>query len=111
ADHEQSKDDVAQSMVEEEAQTRSGEALEPPDHPHECSDEALLLFAHQLELAPALGQPDLVAAGYQLKRDQYGDDLKHVCGATGRQRERRNAEQKHEEDREALLLEDVDQAA
>src|SRR5712691_2127995 len=98
-------------MVEQEAQARAGEALEPADHLHECIDEALLLLARQLELGPALGQPDLFATGYQLKREQYGNDLEHVCDAAGRQRERRHAEQKHEEDREALLLEEADEAA
>src|SRR5438128_1611578 len=84
ADHEQPKDDVAQTMVEQEAQVRVGEALEPPDHLQECSDEALPLLARQLELAPALGQPDLVAAGYQLKREQYSDDLEHMRDAASR---------------------------
>jgi hypothetical protein len=98
-------------MVEQEAQAGSGESLQPADHLHECSDEALLLVAGQLELAPPPGQPDLIAAGYQLKREQHGDDLEHVCGAAGRQRERRHTKQKHEEDRKALLLEEFEEAA
>ena len=35
ADHEQPEDDVAQPMVEQEAQPRPGEALEPADHLHQ----------------------------------------------------------------------------
>jgi len=38
-------------------------------------DEALLIVARQFELAPALWQPDLLAAGYELQREQNGDDL------------------------------------
>jgi hypothetical protein len=67
--------------------------------------------AGQFELAPPPRQPDLVAPGYQLKREQHGDDLEHVRGAAGRQRERRDTEQKHEEDRKALFLEEFEEAA
>jgi len=42
-------------MVEQEAKARSGELLQPADHLHECSDEALLLVARQFDLAPPLG--------------------------------------------------------
>ena len=44
-EYEQPKDDVAQPMVEEEAQPRSGQSLEPADHLHECGEETLPLFA------------------------------------------------------------------
>jgi len=88
-----------------------GEALEPADQLRQSGQEALALVARQLELAPALGQPDLVAAGDQLKREQHGDELEHVRYATGRQRKRRHGEQKHEENRKAPLAEEVDEAA
>jgi hypothetical protein len=97
-------------MVEKEAQAGAREALEPADQSHKSGDEPLLLLSRQLEPAPALGQPDVVAAGDQLKRDQDGDDLEHMRDPSGRQRERRNGEQEHEEDRETLLLEELDQA-
>ena len=109
-DDEQPEDDVAQAVIEEEAQARPGEALEPADHPHQAGEEALLAGAGQLEPAPALRQPDLRAARDQLQREQHGDDLEHVRGAAGRQRQRRHAEQEHEQDREALLLEQLDEA-
>ena len=40
----------------------------------------------------------------------HGDDLEDVRRAAGRQRQRRHAEQQHEDDREALALEDLDEA-
>src|SRR6476661_1980301 len=48
ADHEQPKNDIAQTMVEQEAQAGAGETLEPADIPHQRSDEALPLLARQL---------------------------------------------------------------
>ena len=65
----------------------------------------------ELDLAPALRQPDLVASGDQLKRHEHRDELEYVRGAAGRQRQSGNAEQEDEDQREALFLEDVDQAA
>ena len=97
-------------MVEKEAQAGAREALEPADQSHERGDKPLLFLPSQLEPAPAPGQPDVLAAGDQLKRDQDGDDLEHMRDAPGRQRERRDGEQDHEEDRETLLLEKLDQA-
>ena len=96
-------------MVEQEAQPRPREALQPPDHLHQSVDEALLLLASELDLAPALRQPDLLAVGDQLQREQHGDDLEHVGGAAGRERQRRHAQQQHEQDREALAAEYLDQ--
>ena len=94
-------------MIEEEAQARPGEALEPADHPHQAGDEALLAGTGELQRAPALWQPDPRAPGDQLAGQQHGDDLEHVGGASGGQRQRRDAEQEHEHDREALLLEEL----
>jgi hypothetical protein len=109
-DDEQPKDDVAQAVIEEEAQARPGEALEPADHLHQARDEALLAAACELQPLPALRQPDPRAARDQLGGEERGDDLEHVRGAAGRQRQRRDAEQDHEDDREALLLEKLDEA-
>jgi hypothetical protein len=52
----------------------------------------------------------VVPAGDELTGEQDRDDLEDVGGAAGRQRERRDAEQDDEEDREALLLEELDEA-
>ena len=48
--------------------------------------------------------------GDELRGEQHGDDLEDVRGAAGRQRQRRHPEQEDEEDREALLLEELDEA-
>ena len=64
----------------------------------------------ELEAAPPLRQPDVVAACDQLGREEDADDLEDVRGAAGGQRQRRDAEQDDEEDREALLLEELDEA-
>jgi hypothetical protein len=52
----------------------------------------------------------VVAAGDQLGREQDRDDLEDVGCAAGRQRQRGNREQDDEEDREALLPEQLDEA-
>ena len=61
-----------------------------------CRSSALVrmhyTFGPEVELAPALWQPDLVASGDQLKRHEHRDDLEQVGSAAGRQRQRRNAE-------------------
>ena len=98
-------------MIEQEAQPRPREALEPADHLHEGLDEPLALAAGELKSTPPLWQPDGLAAGNQLEREQHGDDLEHVGRPTGRQREGRHAEQQHEQERKALLLEQRDEAA
>jgi hypothetical protein len=91
-------------MVEQEAQTRSREALDPADRLCQGVQETpATAAAAELELAPALGQPDRVAPGHELKRHKDRDDLEHVCGATGRQRQRRNAQQEDEDERKALF--------
>ena len=102
--------DVAGAMVEEEAQAGPGEAFEPTDQLHQPGEELLLLVAGELELAPPVRQPDLVPVGDQLERQQHRDDLEHVRGATGRQRERGHAEEQDEQHREALLAEQIDEA-
>ena len=109
-DDQDPEDDVAQAVVEEERQARPREALEPADQPHEAADEAPPALARQLQPAPALRQPDVVAARDELRGEQHGDDLEDVRGAAGRQRQRRHPEQEDEEDREALLLEELDEA-
>ena len=53
----------------------------------------------------------MVAAGDELGGEQDGDDLEDVRRAAGGQGQRRDAEQDDEEDREALLLEQLDEAA
>jgi hypothetical protein len=53
----------------------------------------------------------VLAPGDELQREQHGDDLEDMGGAPGRQRQRRDAEQEDEEDREALLLEELDEVA
>src|SRR3954452_13050902 len=85
-------------------------ALEPADHLHQRSQEARALRARQLKSSPALRHPDHVAADDQLEAEEHRDDLEDVREAAGRERERRRAEQQHEQDREALLPEEVHQA-
>src|SRR6185295_12409345 len=93
-------------------QTRSREALDPADRPGQAHEEARPLAAgSEVDPAPTLGQPDRVPSDDQLKRHQDRDELENVRGATGRQRQRRNAQEQDEDEREALLLEDLDQAA
>src|ERR1700722_2512255 len=111
SDHEQAKDDVAQAVVEQKAQAGPREALEPADRLHQRRDEALLLVPGQLQSPPALRQPDLLAPDDQLECEQHRDDLEHVRGTAGRERQRRHPEQDHKKDREALLLEQLDQAS
>ena len=74
-------------------------------------DEALLARPGELESTPPVGQPDRLAAEDELEREHHGDDLEDVGRAAGRQRQRRHPEQHHEEHREALPLEDLDEAA
>jgi hypothetical protein len=52
----------------------------------------------------------VVAAGDELRGEQDRDDLEDVRGPARRQRQRGDAEQDDEEDREALLLEELDEA-
>ena len=68
-------------------------------------------FPNTAPPAPALRQPDLLAPGDQLQREQHRDDLEYVGRPAGRERQRGHPEQDDEEDREALLLEELDQAA
>lgn len=51
-----------------------GDPFEAADQLHQPGDEALLV-ARQLERAPPLGHPDLVAAGDQLRRQDHRADL------------------------------------
>ena len=97
-------------MPEHEAQPGPGFPLKPPDQIHEPGDEQLLFLARELELSPALGKPDLVTIGDQLEGEQHGDDFEHMGHAASRQRQRRDSEQEHEQDGEALLAEELDQA-
>src|SRR3954447_5887312 len=90
-DDQEAEDDVAQPVVEEEGQARAREALEEADEPHEARDEAPLARAGQLQPAPALGQPDVLATGDELQGEQHGDDLEDVGCASGRQRQGRDA--------------------
>ena len=91
-------------------QAGPGEAFEPADELHQPGEELLLLLAGELELPPPVRQPDLVPVCDQLQRQQHRDDLEHVRGATGRQRERGHAEEQDEQHREALLAEQFDEA-
>src|SRR3954447_22831753 len=111
-EHDQPEDGVPRPVVEQEAEPRSREALDPPDRLHQPCDEACpTATGPEFDLAPALRQPDLVAPGDQLKRHEDRDDFEYVRGAAGRERQRGNAEQEDEDQREALLLEHVDEAA
>ena len=56
-----------------------------------------------------LRQPDLLAPGDQLQRQQDRDDLEHMRRAAGGQRQRGHAEQQHEQQREAAAPEHADQ--
>ena len=68
----------------------------------------MLSLPRELDPTPALRQPDLVPADDELERDQRRDDLEHMSRAACRQRQRRNAEEHDEEDREALIAERID---
>ena len=85
--------------------------LEPPHGFHEGRDESLLLLPSELQPAPALRQPDVLAAGDQLKRQQHRNDLEDVRCAAGGQRQRRDAEKQDEEDRKAPLPEELNEAS
>ena len=108
-DRQQPEDDVGETMLEQKGQARTREALEPPDQLHQPVEELLLAGAGKLQPAPARGQPDLVAPGHQLQAEQDGDHLEHVRRAPGRQRQSGNAEQQHEQQREAAAPEQRDQ--
>src|SRR5947209_4338165 len=98
-------------MIEKEAQSWPGDALQSADHPYQSQDKPLLPITAKLEHPPTLRQPNLFPANDQLERQQRRDDLEHMRGAAGGKRKRRHAEQKNEQDREALLSEEVDQGA
>ena len=87
ADDEQAEDDIAETVVEEEAQARLGDPLEAADHLHQASQEALLAWACQLEPAPALRQPDPASPEDQLQCEQHSDHLEDVGCATGGERQ------------------------
>ena len=108
---EQTEDRVAEPVVEQEPKPGFRDPLEFADQLHQPFEELLLAGAGELELAPAPRHPDLAPADDQLSGEQHGEDLEHVRDAPGRQRQRRHAEQQHEQDREALLFEQLDQAA
>src|SRR4051812_34688233 len=102
------EDGVARPVVKQEAEPGSGEALNPADRLHQpCEEACPTATGPEFDLAPALRQPDLVAAGDQLKRHEHGDEFEYVRGAAGRERQRGNPEQEDEDQREALLLEHV----
>ena len=54
------KTDVAEAVVEQEAEARLGEALEFADQLHQPFEELLLARSGELELAPAPRHPDFV---------------------------------------------------
>ncbi len=107
----QPKDNVTQAMTEQKAQARSGELLQATDHLHQSRDKALLPGPGQLQPAPALRQPNLLAVGYCLKSGSTAMISNTWCRAAGWQPgalARRAAARK---DREALLPEELDQTA
>ena len=77
-------------MTEQEPQSRLGKALEAADQPDQASQEALLARSAEIEPAPALRKPDLVATHDQLECEQRRDDLEDMRRATSRQRESRD---------------------
>jgi hypothetical protein len=81
-------------MTEEEATPRPRPPFKPADHPQQPFEEALALLANELQVAPAPWQPDLVAAGHQLEREQHCNGFEHVCDAAGRQGQGRRAKQR-----------------
>ena len=85
-DDEQPEDGVARPVVEEEPRPRLRDALEAADETQQAADEALPARAGELDLAPALRQPDLVSTGDELQREQDRDDLEDVRGAAGGER-------------------------
>src|SRR4051794_18917240 len=98
-------------MVEQEGESRPREALDPSNHLHQAPDEACTAApAPEIDSAPTLRQPDPVGPGDQLQSDDDADDLEDVRCASGRQRERGHGKQQDEYQREALLLEHVDEA-
>jgi hypothetical protein len=108
--HERAEHDVGEAVLEEVGRARAREALEPPDRLHEPVDEALLGRPGEPESPPALRQPDPFAADYQLKGEQHGHDLEHVRGSARGQRKRRDPQEQDEQQGEALLLEELDDA-
>jgi hypothetical protein len=111
ADHERSEHDVAEPVVEQEPQPGPRDSLQEADQPQQRPEESLLSRPRQLEPAPASREPDLLAPRDQLQGEQDRYQLKDMRRAAGRQRERRNAEQQHEHDREALPTEEPDEVA
>jgi hypothetical protein len=98
-------------VAEEELQPWLRDLLEPADPLDQPGDEPLLPRAAEVELAPALRQPDRLAPDQELGGEDDDDDLEDVGDAARRQRQRRDAEQDDEEEGEALFLEEVDEAA
>src|SRR4051794_31740803 len=98
-------------MVEQKGEARPREALDPADHLHQRPDETCAPTpGAEIDAAPALRQPDLVASDDQLQSDKDGDDLEDVRRAARRQGQRGHRKQQDEYEREALLLEHVDEA-
>jgi hypothetical protein len=108
---ERSEDDVAQPVTEQGPQAWARDAFQAPDHAHQRAEEALLPGTGEVEPAPALWEPDLVATRDELYREQHRDDLEDMRGAAGRQRERGHTEEQDEQQREALRTEALGQAA
>jgi hypothetical protein len=98
-------------MAEEELQPRLRDVLEAADPLDQPGDETVLPRPGEVKPAPALRQPDRLATDKQLGREDDDDDLEDVGDAARGQRQRGDAEQDDEEQRETLFLEEVDEAA
>src|SRR4029453_9657130 len=108
---EQPEDGFARPVLEQQVPPRLREALEAADQAQDTPDEALPARAGELDAAPAPRQPDLLATGDELDREQDRDDLEDVGGPAGGEREGGHPEEQDEDEREALAAEDVDEAA
>src|SRR3954453_2216634 len=85
--------------------------LDPANPRKQPPGKALPGLWPDLATPPALGEPDPPPSPDQLHGEQHRNHLEGVGHAAGWERQRGHREQQHEENSEALRLEDVDQAA
>jgi hypothetical protein len=70
----------------------------------------LLARAGEAKSAPAVREPDLVAARDELDGEEHRHDLEDVRRTAGRQRKGRDSQEQDEQQGEAPLLEELDDA-